>query len=258
MELQFDAMTAALAIGAGFFAGLVNTIAGSGSLITLPVLVFLGLPADVANGTNRVGVALQSATSLATLRQRDALVLQGAPTFAVPTIMGALLGAALATSIGPKHTEIAIAVVMAVMLVVLLIRPQQWLQPKEQAPNTRRTVWVWLCFVAIGFYGGFIQAGVGVLLLVGLVALANLAPMHANSIKLLLALLFTVGALVVFGARGQVAWTVGLVVSVGQVVGAYVAARFLAESDRAGVWIRRALIAVVAASAVELLRRALM
>jgi uncharacterized membrane protein YfcA len=249
--MEFDATTYALAIGAGLLAGIVNTMAGSGSLITLPMLVFLGLPTHVANGTNRVGVTIQNIVSLVTLRRHEALDLNGSAWFIVPTLLGAGAGAVVAADLPEQWLDRAIGGVMVVMLIVLLINPKRWLDDEATRDAGRPPWWLLLAFVAIGFYGGFIQAGVGVLLLVGLVMGAGLAPLHANGIKLFLTLLFTVAALGVFIVYDQVAWTVGLVVAIGQATGAWLAARFLAQSERAGVWIRRVLIAVVAVSALK-------
>ena len=143
--------------------------------------------------------------------------------------------------------ELAIGVIMAVMLVVLIVNPKRWTEP-AQALESRPRWWVLLGFVGVGFYGGFIQAGVGILLLVGLVMGAGLGAMHANSIKLFLTLLFTAASLAIFALNDQVAWSIGLVVALGQASGAYAGARFLAHSETASVWIRRVLIAVVAVS----------
>ncbi len=248
--MEFTPVTYALAIAAGILAGVVNTLAGSGSLITLPLLIFLGLPPHVANGTNRVGVTIQNIVGLLTLKRHGALELGQSGWYVVPTMIGAAAGAMVAADIDENVLKLAIGGIMAFMLVVLIVNPKKWLESSDRAPERPRW-WVLLGFVAIGFYGGFIQAGVGVLLLVGLVMGANLGAMHANSIKLFLTLLFTAVSLAIFAFNGQVAWTVGLVVAVGQALGAYLGARFLAQSDVAGVWIRRVLIAVVAISCLK-------
>jgi uncharacterized membrane protein YfcA len=249
--LELDPLTYALAIGAGLLAGIVNTMAGSGSLITLPMLVFLGLPTHVANGTNRVGVAIQNVVGLTTLHRHEALDLRGSPWFIVPTLLGAALGAQVAADLPEVWLDRAIGGVMVTMLLVLMINPKRWLDEETESENERPPWWLLLAFVGVGFYGGFIQAGVGVLLLVGLVMGAGLAPLRANGIKLFLTLLFTIASLVVFVIHDQVAWSVGLIVAIGQASGAWLAARFLAQSERAGVWIRRVLIAVVAISALK-------
>lgn len=249
--MEFEPITYALAIGAGLLAGIVNTMAGSGSLITLPMLVFLGLPTHVANGTNRVGVAIQNIVGLTTLKRHDALDLRGSAWFIIPTLLGAAAGAMVAADLPEVWLDRAIGGVMVTMLIVLFINPKRWLDDESSWQGDRPKWWLLLAFVGVGFYGGFIQAGVGVLLLVGLVMGAGLAPLHANGVKLFLTLLFTLASLAVFVFQDQVAWSVGLVVATGQATGAWIAARFLAQNERAGVWIRRVLIAVVAVSALK-------
>ena len=242
-----------VAILAGILAGIVNTMAGSGSLVTLPMLVFLGLPTSVANGTNRVGVTFQAMVGLATLRSRGALQLRSAGWFVVPIVLGAVAGAQVAAEIDERALNLAIAAIMVGTLIALLLRPQQFLAKAEAHDGARPKWWLLLAFVGIGLFGGFIQAGVGILLLVGLVMGAKLEPMHATGVKLSLTLLFTSSALAVFVWHGQVDWVLGGIVAVGQGLGAWLAARFLAGNERAGLWIRRALIAVVAVSSVKFL-----
>lgn len=240
--------TYALAVVAGLFAGIVNTMAGSGSLVTLPMLVFLGLPTPIANATNRVGVTVQNIVSLTTLRRRGALELQSSAWYVVPVLIGSVAGAQVAVELDERTLNLVIGGIMAAMLIVLLFNPRDFLAERTPQPGDRPAWWLLPVFLGIGFYGGFIQAGVGIMLLVGLVIGAKLGAMHANGIKLFLTLLFTAAALLVFAWHDQVDWAIGAIVATGQGAGGWVAARFLSESERAGVWIRRALIAVVAVS----------
>lgn len=247
-ELDLPLYAYPLAVLAGLLAGVVNTMAGSGSLVTLPMLVFLGLPTHVANATNRVGVTFQNIVGLTTLRRHGALQLQGSAWYVVPVLIGSVAGAQVAVVIDERALNLTIGGIMIAMFVVLLFNPREFLEPREPH-GERPPVVLLLAFFAIGFYGGFIQAGVGILLLVGLVVGAKLDAMHANGIKLFLTLLFTAAALVVFAWHGDVMWDIGAIVAVGQGVGAWLAARFLADSDRAGIWIRRVLMLVVAVGA---------
>jgi uncharacterized membrane protein YfcA len=156
-------------IAAGFIAGFINTLAGSGSLITLPVLIFLGLPATVANGTNRVGILLQNIVGLGGFHRQDMLDLRGTIILGLPAIAGSLVGAQIAVNLDEEMMRRAIGLLMVVMLVVILVRPNRWLKGEltrlENWPGWSRM----LLFFAIGIYGGFIQAGVGIFLLAGLV-----------------------------------------------------------------------------------------
>lgn len=239
------------ALAAGVVAGGINVLAGSGSLITLPVLVMLGLPSPVANGTNRVGVVIQCFVGMETMRRGGKMPTENAVRLTVPVLLGALVGAGVASQIGVEATDLAIGLVMLGMLGVLLVEPKRWLS-SEKAAALDYTKLAPILFV-VGVYGGFIQAGVGVVLLATLVLGAGFDVVEGNGIKMLIALVFTLAALIVFAMTGRVHWGLGLLMGVGQAVGAYLAARFAVDVEDAPVWIRRLLIVVAAASAVRFL-----
>lgn len=240
-----------LAIAAGAVAGVINTLAGSGSLVTLPLLVFLGLPADVANGTNRVGVLLQNVVGIFVFRRGGLSQSQGSRWIIVPAVAGALLGAGIATVLDKSTMERAIAVVMVIMLVVLISNPKRWLREKSEAVAGRPGIGVILLYFVIGIYGGFIQAGVGVLLLSGLVLASRYSLNHANMIKLTIVLLMAIIALPVFMFNGQVDWGLGALMAVGQAIGAWAAANYATRVPNANLWVRRLLIVIVVISIVR-------
>jgi uncharacterized membrane protein YfcA len=229
----------------GALAGVINTLAGSGSLVTLPLLIFLGLPATVANGTNRVGVILQCFVGLETLRRGGKLRTEGSVWLIVPTVLGSIVGAVIAASMSPEGMETAIAIVMASMLLVLLVNPKRWLREHSELTEGRPKWWLLVIFFVVGGYGGFIQAGVGLLLLAALVLGAGYNIVEGTAVKLLIAAIFTIGALVVFVINDQVNWTYGAMMAVGQSLGAWGAAKFAVESEDAAVWVRRLLITIV-------------
>jgi uncharacterized membrane protein YfcA len=234
----------------GFVAGFINTLAGSGSLITLPLLILLGLPANVANGTNRVGILVQSIVSVSTFRRRGALQLTGAHLEVVMTIAGAAVGAVLAVDLDEMLLRQTIGVLMLVMLGVVLFKPDRWLQ--DRPSHVRAAVWIRApVFFAIGVYGGFIQAGVGLFLIAGLVLTAGQTLVGANALKNLLVLLFTIAALLVFVWNDQVRWGLGALLAIGSAAGAWLAAHLAVE--RGAPFVRWALIVILALSAVALL-----
>jgi len=209
----------------GFAAGFINTLAGSGSLLTLPILILLGLPANVANGTNRVGVLMQNVVAVATFRQRGALPLAGSWKLIVPSVVGSVIGAALAVDLDEMLLRQTIGVLMIVLIVLMLLKPERWIAAHAAPRDPRLLVEVPLFFV-IGVYGGFIQISVGLFLLAGLVLGAGHNVVGANALKNLIVLVFTAAALVVFVVNDQVEWVLGILLGSGQAVGAWVAARF--------------------------------
>lgn len=233
----------------GFAAGFINTLAGSGSLLTLPILILLGLPANVANGTNRVGVLLQNIVAVATFRQRGALELKGSWQLIVPTVAGAVVGAELAVDLDEALLRRVIGVLMLALLGVMLFKPERWIAAHATRREPHLAVEVPL-FFAIGVYGGFIQVSVGLFLLAGLVLGAGYNLVGANAMKNLIVLVFTVAALVVFVINDQVQWTLGLLLGAGQAMGAWVAARIALK--RGAEFVRWAVIAIVVLSAAAL------
>ncbi|MBS3820252.1 MAG: sulfite exporter TauE/SafE family protein [Phycisphaerae bacterium] len=234
----------------GAVAGFINTLAGSGSLITLPLLMLAGLPPTVANGTNRVAILLQSGVGLGGFQKRGLLDVHDGWKPVIPAVLGAVLGAQLAVELTEAAMKAAIAALMIVMLGVILIQPKRWLEGKAAAERT----FGWLqgvAFFGIGVYGGFIQAGVGVFLLAGLVLAGGYDLVRANAVKLLVVLAFTVVALVVFVIGGKVDWPMGLLLAAGNVLGAWIATATAAR--RGARFVRWLLIAVVAAAAAKLL-----
>ena len=213
----------ALLLLAGCAAGIINTIAGGGSFLTLPVLMAVGLSPSVANGTNRIAVVVQTAIGSwqfhRALRIDYSLVWRLAPAL----VVGSVAGAWLASILEPERFERAFGVLLICMGVVVALK-SRLIQLARRATEFPRWL-VTLSFLAIGVFGGFIQAGVGILLVGAMVLLLNLDTTMANSVKLVLVLVFTLPALAVFAARGQVELPSGLVLSAGNALGAWLGVR---------------------------------
>lgn len=262
-------MTLALIALCGVFAGAINTIAGGGSLIAIPVLIFAGLPANMANATNRVGVIVQSSVATVQFARADKLDSRATLRLLVPTSIGAIAGALLAVDIDEQLFRRVIGVAMLLMLMTILARPKRWLQGRERDPAEARgdssdddsgappsswrrwSGWRHLGFLAVGFYGGFLQAGVGVFLLSALVVFAGMDLVRANAAKVLLVALFTVPALGIYLYYDLVAWAPGLALAAGSSVGAWLGARMTV--DWGPKFVRWVLIAVIVTSSTRLL-----
>ena len=241
-----------LAIAAGTLAGIINTLAGSGSLVTLPMLIFLGLPANVANGTNRVGVIVQNIVGIGTFRRKGALDTVGSVWYTVPAMLGAIVGAMIAVDLNEEAMNRAIGIVMIVMLVVIIVDPKRWLREQSEVQPGRPSIWLLALFFLIGIYGGFIQAGVGIFLLAALVMGVGYNLTHANAVKLVIVLALSLAAIVVFIVNDQVAWWLGALMAIGQSLGAWLAARFAVGNPNANIWVRRLLITVIVLSILKL------
>lgn len=240
-----------LVILAGFIAGFINTLAGSGSLVTLPLLIFMGLPATVANGTNRVGVLVQNLFSLESFRRNDALDWRGSWMLGLPAVVGSIIGAQIAVDLNEVLMRRVIGVVMVIMLVVILIQPKRWLEGMLEKIDSKPSLWQILLFFVIGIYGGFIQAGVGIFLLSGLVLSVGYNLVRANAVKVGIIFLFTIAALGVFVLNDQVDWQIGFVLAIGNMFGGWIAAKVAVK--RGATWVRTLLLLVIVVSAANLL-----
>ena len=238
-------------IGAGFIAGFINTLAGSGSLITLPLLTFIGLPINVANGTNRIAILLQTLVATGSFKKQKILNIRHGLILAVPAVIGAVVGAQIAVSLDEQMMRRTIGILMVIMLILIIAKPKRWLEGKKEVIEQKPSWLQLLIFFAIGVYGGFIQAGVGILLLMGLVLGAGYDLVRANAVKVLIAFCFTVFALAVFLIHNQVRWGVGLILAVGNMAGAWVAARMAVK--RGAKFVRWLLIAVIIIAASKFL-----
>jgi uncharacterized membrane protein YfcA len=212
-----------LLIAGGLFAGFVNTLAGGGSVITIPILIeAVGLSPVVANGTNRVAILLQNVVAVATFQRSGALPWRAVFPLLPAVLVGAAAGAWAGTQISPAVMKKVFAFVIVLVALSAVAKPKRWL---GGADNRLREPWSTLAFVAIGFYGGFVHAGVGFMLLAGLVLGGGMDLVRGNAAKVAIVLAYTALALGLFLMHGQVNLLAGLVLAVGNMTGAFVAAR---------------------------------
>jgi uncharacterized membrane protein YfcA len=211
-------------IGVGLIAGFINTVAGSGSLLTLPLLMFLGLPPNVANGTNRIAILLQNVVGAGSFKQQKVLDLRDGLKIGIPAVIGSLIGARIAVNLNDAIMERAIGALLILMFFLILLKPNRWLRGRvEDSPV--RFAWQAVIFFFIGVYGGFIQAGVGFFLLAGLVLGSGFELVRANALKVFIVLLYTPFALAVFILNDDVNFVFGLILAIGNMLGAFIGAR---------------------------------
>lgn len=211
---------------AGLGAGLINAMAGSGSLLTLPVLMLVGLPATVANGTNRLAMLTQAIASVLSYRRAGIRASGSSYWLVVPPGIGAIIGANLALSISDEILKWILVAIMLLMTVLLFVNTGRWLGGSSEADDRFvRNPLVWLVLFAIGLYAGFIQVGSNYFVLFLLVLWGGYDLHHANALKLVIQLCFTVLALPIFVLGGLVHWGLGLSCAGGSALGAWIGAR---------------------------------
>ncbi len=227
MEYEFTWLTLTLLVVSGVLAGFINTLAGGGSLLTLPALMLLGMPADIANATNRVGVLLQSVEGIRGFHRHGMLAREGLAQILAPSVAGALVGSLVASYLPPVVLEPVLLGTLMLMAVVMVVRPTMVAPPPGTVPLTLRQApsgYLWL--FAAGLYGGFVQAGVGFVLIAALAGVLRYDLVRTNALKMAATGIFTLVALVVFVARGQVLWIPGLVLGAACIVGVRLSVKF--------------------------------
>jgi uncharacterized membrane protein YfcA len=213
----------------GLIAGFVNTMAGGGSFLTLAALELAGLPGTMANGTNRVAILVQNIAAVLGFRSKGVSNIKLSLALALPTLLGAILGAYLVIDLPQQVFHRILGVAMLVMLAILVINPKQWLRGREVQFTPLRVAIAAVVFFVVGIYGGAIQAGVGFLLIASLVLVAGLDLVKTNSHKVFIVGIYTIFALGLFAFRGQVNWLLGLVLAAGNASGAWIASRLAVE-----------------------------
>jgi uncharacterized membrane protein YfcA len=235
-----DATQIALLIAGGLVAGIVNTLAGGGSMLTVPLLVICGLPGNVANGTNRVGVLFQNVAAVWSFRAQGLSEYRRALPVLLPLVLGSVIGAGLVSRLDDAAFEKIFGVVMLVLLVPTFLRrtaaPEPTVKPWSRTTST-------LVFFAIGFYGGAFQAGVGLLLLLA-ISRSGLDLVRANALKVGVVGVLALVSLPVFIAGDQVAWLPAATISTGFIAGGAIGARL---AVRGGERLIRPVIAVAVA-----------
>ncbi|MCX7718056.1 MAG: sulfite exporter TauE/SafE family protein [Candidatus Sumerlaeaceae bacterium] len=258
MDFWHQVLVYVLLFAAGLIAGAVNTVAGAGSLLTLPALIFAGVPGVAANATNRIGIVVQGLTAVGEFHRRRVRENHLSWRLVVAGLGGAVLGAILAARIPDDQFEFLLGILMIVLLVLIVKSPKPHLldngAPEDAwSPlGTGRRAAVLGVFFLLGIYAGFLQAGVGIMILLALGYLVRLDLVRGNYIKLLFTLVHNAIAFGVFLFQGvDIAWVAGGVLTAGQALGALGGAWVAIHGgDR---WIRIVMVVMVLASSAKLL-----
>jgi len=245
-----DITIAILVFVVGIFVGFINTLAGSGSLLSLPMLIFAGLPPVVANGTNRISILLQTLVGLLTFRKEKMLDVRNAFLLSLAAVPGAIAGSLIAVDIPDEVMKTFIGAMIVFFIIITIINPKRFRKDHKEKYDVKLKWFHYLIFVFIGAYGGFIQAGVGVFMLFALTLTAGYDLVRANAIKLALTFVFTPFALATFIYHDQVECIPGLVLAGGSMIGAWIAAKLAIKKGSAAI--RYVLLIALAASAVKL------
>jgi uncharacterized membrane protein YfcA len=233
-------------VAVGIVAGIINTLAAGGSLLTLPVLMAFGLPPNMANGTNRIAILLQNVVGVSSFHKEKVMDFPSGFKVGIPAAVGAVVGALIAVNLNDEVMKLAIAGVMILVFFLILLKPNRWINSHETHPPIPYWVQV-IVFFLVGIYGGFIQAGVGFFLLTSLVLGSGYDLVKSNALKLFVILLYTPIALVIFFLHGDVHLWMGLLLAVGNMTGAWLGTKIAVKWGAAFIrWF--VLVAILVAS----------
>lgn len=254
--MTHDITTILILFGVGLVAGTINMIAGGGSMITLPVLILLGLPPNVANGTNRVVILVQNTGATWSFHRLGLVSVPWLRLALAPALVGVAFGTWAAVHVGDLAFQRILALVLVLAAGWIFWHPTdsvadaKTFPPEGTEPLLLRLIFCGVGFYGVGFYGGFIQAGLGFITL-AVTSSYGLDLIRSNAVKVSLVLMFTPLALAIFAYSGRVDWATGFLLAAGTFVGALVGVRLqVLKGER---WVRGVLTVVVVAFAVRLL-----
>jgi uncharacterized membrane protein YfcA len=241
----------ALLLLAGAVGGFLNTAASSGSAVTLPALIALGLHPMLANTTNRVPVLIGFAVAIWKFHRAGEMPWREGTRFTLVMVAGAVIGAIAAAAIDDYNTSLVVTAAVIMALAVLCVNPARWLRadhthlPRETGP------FVMFLMFLVGIWTGLVVLDSGTYTLAVLVLAAHYSIRQANAIKALAIGTAVAVSLLIFGWHGQVEWAWAIPLSIGSILGSLAGVR-LALSPHAAKWVFRLLLAVLAFEVIRL------
>jgi uncharacterized membrane protein YfcA len=249
--MEFELWQIGLIAVVGVASGFLNVVAGGGSLLTVPVMVFMGMPGPVANGTNRIGILAQNITSVVTFARSGFKDFRLSLTLSACAIPGAIAGALLGVNLEGVWFNRVLALIMVGVMVIMHFDRNPVERAKNHQPSPRQLLYGHLLMVGVGFWGGFIQLGVGFIIMPVLNRVMGLDLVRTNMHKVFIVAVYTIVALAIFANQLALLWTIGIALAVGNSLGGYLGARFTISKGEQ--MIRRVLNLVLVVFVIKLL-----
>ncbi|MDP8219122.1 MAG: sulfite exporter TauE/SafE family protein [Candidatus Theseobacter exili] len=235
----------------GGFAGFINVLAGGGSLLVLPVMVMMGIPGPVANGTNRVAILAQCVSATTSFFRNGFSDFKLSLTLTLCAIPGTVIGALLGVKLSGVWFNRTLSVIIFILLIIMANKPNRNAEEKNNKQHPNRLILAHILMIGAGFYGGFIQAGVGFILIAIIHKTLNMDLVRVNMHKVFIVGMYTIVAIVIYSFNGNVAWIPGICLAAGNSIGGWLGSVFaIKKGDRT---IRIILVIVLAIMAVKLL-----
>lgn len=235
----------------GVIAGWFNVVAGGGSMLTVPVMLFMGLPAPVANGTNRIGILMQDVVAVTAFRKKGFSDFRLSLSLAFMASLGATAGALVGVRLEGEVFRWFLAIVMLVTMIMMTVQKKKNRSTEHADGKPKRIVLGHILMIAAGFWGGLIQIGVGFILMPILHKVMDLDLVRVNMHKVFIVLVYTLVALLVFMAHVEIRWEAGIALACGTMIGGWLGAHH--SISFGDVWIRRVLFFTMSLFIIKLL-----
>lgn len=234
----------------GVVAGWLNVMAGGGSLLTVPVMLFMGIPGPVANGTNRIAILAQNISAVTAFRRRGFSDFRLSLSLSFAASIGAFGGASIGVHLSGEWFDRVLALVM-ILVMVLMATGHDKVRASETGTTPRNLLVGHILMVGAGFWGGFIQIGVGFILMPILHRVLGLDLVRVNMHKVFIVLVYTIVALTVFASQVELLWLTGAALAVGNATGGWLGAHTTIKHGE--TLIRRVLYAALSVFIIKLL-----
>jgi len=239
-----------LLIAVGFLAGFINTIAGGGTLLTMPMLIFMGLPPSVANGTNRVAILIQTAMGVKGFQTKGVTTHPFSIYLGISAFFGSLIGAQIAVDIKGETFNKILAIIMIFVVVMMLKKPKVLLSNATERITGKYLYVSIIIFFFLGIYGGFINAGIGFMMLILLPYVNHLSILKSNATKVAVVSIYTIAAVAMFAYHDKIDWKMGLILAIGNASGAWISSRWSVK--KGDDTIKKIVVAMICVLAIKL------
>jgi uncharacterized protein len=239
-----------LMIAVGFIAGFINTVAGGASILTLPAMILIGLDPTVANATNRIGIAISAFSAGAGYQSKMVNTLPFSLYLGIASTLGAIIGARIAVDFDKGAFNRVLAVIMIIIVALMVFKPKMDVSTIAEK-ITGKSLWISLvAFFFFGIYGGFINAGMGLVMMIWLNYFNKMDLIRTNATKVLVAGIYTIGAIVVFLVNDLIDWKIGLLLAFGNMLGGWFSSRLSVKKGEG--FIKATMVIMVIIMAVQL------
>jgi uncharacterized membrane protein YfcA len=215
----------------GLAAGVVSTLAGGGSFITLSALIFMGVPSVVANGTNRISILFQTAAGAAGFKSKGISAFPYSLWLGLAAVPGAVIGAEFAVHIKGAIFNRVLAIFMLIFVVLMVFETLRKTKFLAKRTGKKYRIIGLITFFFLGIYGGFIQSGMGFLIILAVRFIHRFSIAKTNSIKVLVILILSLPALGIFFSKSDVHWQYGLILGAGSAIGGWFSSRWSVQAD---------------------------